>query len=221
MSAAATVRAGGGGAARASSGTPAAPAAHTGRRPGDSGARAAILAAARTEFAAAGYDGATIRGIAARAGVDPALVHHYFGAKEHLFEAAVRLPMSPALLVPELLEADREHIGEQVVLRFLGAWEEPANRPVLLAVLRSAVCNEQAAELARRFLVKEVFAPLARALGEPDAELRATLVGSQFIGLALMRYVGKVEPLASADVASLAAAIGPTVQRYLSGPVSF
>ncbi len=195
--------------------------AHTGRRPGESGARDAILAAARAEFAAAGYDGATIRAIAARAAVDPALVHHYFGAKEHLFEAAVRLPMSPAMLVPELLATDREHIGEQVVLRFLGAWEEPANRPVLLAVLRSAVCNEQAAELVRRFLVKEVFAPLARALGQPDAELRATLVGSQFIGLALMRYVGRVEPVASADVASLAAAVGPTVQRYLTGPVAF
>jgi AcrR family transcriptional regulator len=204
---------------RTSRHAPAATPAHTGRRPGDSGARDAILAAARTEFAAAGYDGATIRGIAARAGVDPALVHHYFGAKEHLFEAAVRPPVSLAMLVPELLASDREHIGEQAVLRFLGAWEEPGNRPVFLALLRSAVCNEQAAELVRQLLVKEVFGPVARALGEPDAELRADLVGSQFMGLALMRYVGKVEPLASADVASLAAAVGPTVQRYLTGPL--
>jgi len=194
--------------------------AHTGRRPGESGARAAILAAARAEFAAAGYDGATIRGIAARAAVDPALVHHYYGAKEQLFEAAVELPAAPDAIVPALLASDRARIGEQVVLRFLGAWEEPANRPIFLALLRSAVCNEQAAELVRRLLVREVFAPLARALGEPDAELRATLVGSQFIGLAFLRYVGKVEPLASADVASLAAAVGPTIQRYLTGALT-
>jgi len=193
---------------------------HTGRRPGESGARDAILAAARAEFAAAGYDGATIRGIAARAAVDPALVHHYFGAKEQLFEAAVALPVSPATLLPELLAADRDHIGEHVVNRFLGAWEEPANRPVMLALLRSAISNEQAAELVRRLLAREVFAPLATALGASDAELRATLVGSQLIGLALFRYIGRVEPLASTDQACLAAAIGPTLQRYLTGPLT-
>jgi AcrR family transcriptional regulator len=193
--------------------------ARTGRRPGESGARDAILAAARTEFAAGGYGGATIRGIAARAGVDPALVHHYFGTKEQLFETALELPVSPATLLPALLADDRDHIGEQVVLRFLTVWEEPTNRPIFLAMLRSIVSNEQAAELVRRLLVKEVFGPLATALGVPDAELRATLAGSQFIGLALMRYVGRVEPLASTDLATVAAAVGPTIQRYLTGAI--
>ena len=194
--------------------------AHTGRRPGESGTRDAILAAARAEFAATGYDGATIRGIAARAGVDPALVHHFYGAKERLFEAAVALPVSPGVILPELLAADRERLGAEVVLRFLNVWEDAVNRPVFLAMLRSMISNEQAAELVRDLLVKEVFAPLAEALGQPDAELRATLVGSQFIGLALMRYVGRVEPLASAPIDELAAAVGPTVQRYLTGDLS-
>ncbi len=193
--------------------------ARTGRRPGESGARDTILAAARAEFAAGGYDGATIRGIAARAGVDPALVHHYFGAKDQLFETALELPVSPATLLPALLADDRDRIGEQVVLRFLTVWEDPANRPIFMAMLRSVVSNEQAAELVRRLLVKEVFGPLATALGVPDAELRATLAGSQFIGLALLRYVGRVEPLASTDLQTVAAAVGPTIQRYLTGAI--
>jgi AcrR family transcriptional regulator len=195
------------------------PAPHTGRRPGESGTRDAILAAARLEFSEAAYDGATIRGIAARAGVDPALVHHFFGTKEQLFEAAVQPPISPANLLPALLAGDRKHIGEQVARRVLTIWEEPRNRPIFMAMLRSVISNEQAADLVRRLLVKEVFAPIATALGAPDAELRATLAGSQFIGLALMRYVGRVEPLASADVETVVAAVGPTLQRYLTGEI--
>jgi AcrR family transcriptional regulator len=193
---------------------------HTGRRPGDSGTHDAILLGARLEFGESGYDGATIRAIAARAVVDPALVHHYFGSKEQLFETAVELPISPAAFLPVLLAGDRERLGEQIVERFLTVWEEPHNRPVFMAMLRSMISNEQAADLVRRLLVKEVFGPLAVALGVPDAELRATLAGSQFIGLALMRYVGRVEPLASADVDTVAVAIGPTIQRYLTGEIS-
>ena len=192
---------------------------HTGRRPGDSGTHDAILQAARLEFGESGYDGATIRAIAARAVVDPALVHHFFGSKEQLFEAAVELPVSPAAFVSAILAGDRERLGEQVVERFLTIWEEPCNRPVFMALLRSVISNEQAAGLVRRLLVKEVFGPLAVALGVPDAELRATLAGSQFIGLALMRYVGRVEPLASAGVGTVAVAIGPTIQRYLTGEI--
>jgi AcrR family transcriptional regulator len=195
------------------------PPGHTGRRPGASGTRDAILAAAQLEFGEAGYDGATIRGIAAGAGVDPALVHHYFGTKEQLFEAAVQLPISAKSLLPVLLAGGREHIGEQIVRSFITVWEEPRNRPVFMALLRSVVSNEQAADLVRRLLVKEVFAPIATALGVSDAELRATLAGSQFIGLALVRYVGRVEPLATADVETVVTAVGPTIQRYLTGEV--
>ena len=176
--------------------------------------------AARLEFGESGYDGATIRAIAARAMVDPALVHHYFGSKEQLFEAAVELPVAPASLLSAILAGDREHLGEQIVGRFLTVWEEPRNRPIFMAMLRSVISNEQAADLVRRLLVKEIFGPLAVTLGVPDAELRATLAGSQFIGLALMRYVGRVEPLASADVEAVAVAVGPTIQRYLTGEIA-
>ena len=88
-----------------------------------------------------------------------------------------------------------------------------------MAMLRSVVSNEQVAQLVRRLLVKEIFGPIATALGVPDAELRATLAGSQLVGLVLLRYVGQVEPLASAGVDSLAAAVGPTIQRYLAGAI--
>ncbi len=187
-----------------------------GRRPGG-GTRAAILAAARQSFGDGGYDHATIRDIAARAGVDPALVHHYFGTKEHLFAAALELPVSPAALLPVILAEDREHVGEQVVRAFLRAWEQPANRPIFMAMLRSVVGDEQAADLVRGLLVKLIFAPLATILDVPDAQLRANLVGSQFVGLALMRYVGRLEPLASADIETVVTVVGPTVQRYLTG----
>jgi AcrR family transcriptional regulator len=196
------------------------PAVHTGRRPGDSGTREAILAAARHEFGEAGYDGATIRGIAAYAAVDPALVHHYFGTKEQLFEAALQLPDSPGSMLPGLLAGDPGRIGEEVVRAFLTVWEEPANRPIFMAMLRSVISNEQAADLVRRLLVREIFSPIATALGAGDAELRATLAGTQFIGLALMRYVGRVEPLASADFETIVAAVGPTIQRYLTGEIA-
>lgn len=194
--------------------------AHTGRRPGESGARNDILTAARGEFAESGYDHATIRGIATRAGVDPALVHHYFGTKEQLFEAAVELPVNPAVFLPPILAGERTRIGEEVTRQFLTVWEEPHNRPIFLAMLRSVLSNEQAAEVVRRLLVKEIFGPIATALGLPDVELRATLAGSQFIGLALMRYVGRVEPLASVEVDALAVAVGPTIQRYLAGEIA-
>jgi len=196
------------------------PAAHSGRRPGESGARDAILKASRALFAQHGFERATIRAVAARAGVDPALVHHYYGSKEQLFEAALTLPMAPSVLLPRLLQEDPDHVGERVVQLFLSTWEQPANRLVLMAMLRSAASNEQATALVRRRLMTEVFGPLASLLDVPDAQLRVSLVGSQLIGLALMRYVARIQPVASASVESVAAAVGPTVQRYLTGDLS-
>jgi AcrR family transcriptional regulator len=193
----------------------------SGRRPGESGTREAILAAARHEFAESGFDHATIRGIAARARVDPALVHHYFGSKDRLFEAALELPISAADVLPTVLgSADRRQIGETITRRFLSVWEDPANRPVFMAMLRSVVGDEHAADLVRERLGRQVFGPIAGILGVADAGLRANLVGSQFIGLALARYVGRVEPLASADIDTVVTAVGPTIQRYLTGDIT-
>jgi AcrR family transcriptional regulator len=189
----------------------------SGRRPGESSAREDILAAAAAAFAEHGYDRATIRGIAGRAGVDPALVIHYFGSKDALFTEVLQWPLRPRDVLSRAAAAGRDDIGETVVRAFLEAWEPPEQRLRLTAVLRSAMTNEAAMRILRHLLAREVFAPMTETLGLPDGSVRATLVGSQLVGLALMRFVGGVEPLASASVDQLVAAVGPTVQRYLTG----
>jgi AcrR family transcriptional regulator len=194
--------------------------ARTGRRPGVSGTREAILDAARRAFAEQGYQQATIRGVAELAGVDPALVHHYFGTKQDLFVAAVQLPINPVPQLMAVLGEDPDRTGERIVEVFLSVWDHAADRSPLLALIRSAVGDERAAAMLREFITEEVLGQLAHRLGSPDARLRATLVGSQLIGLAMARYIIRVEPLASAPAAELAAAVGPTLQRYLTGDVA-
>ncbi|HEY5169319.1 MAG TPA: TetR family transcriptional regulator [Thermoleophilia bacterium] len=189
----------------------------SGRRPGESSTREGILEAARASFAEHGYDRATIRDIASRAEVDPALVIHYFGSKEALFTEALQLPVQPGEVLARGMAAGPDQIGATVVRTFLEAWEPPETRVRLMAMLRSALTNDAAMGMIRDLLVREVFGPITEALGVPDAQLRATLVGSQLIGLSVMRYIGHIEPLASATVDELVAALGPTVQRYLTG----
>jgi AcrR family transcriptional regulator len=194
--------------------------ARTGRRPGASGTREAILDAARRAFAEQGYQQATIRQVAELAGVDPALVHHYFGTKQGLFVAAVRLPVNPVEHLTVVLAEDPALVGQRLVETFLAIWDHAADRSPLLALVRSAVADEDAAAMLREFITEEVLGPVARRLGSPDAPLRATLVGSQLVGLAMARYIVKAEPLASTPAAELAAAVGPTVQRYLTGDIT-
>ena len=188
--------------------------ARTGRRPGISGTREAILDAARRAFAEHGYQHATIR-----IGVDPALVHHYFRFKHDLFVAAVQLPVNPVEQLLAVLGEDPDHAGERMVEVFLSIWDHAADRSPLLALVRSAVGDERAAAMLREFITEEVLGQVARRLGSPDARLRATLVGSQIIGLAMARYIVRVEPLASAPAPQVVAAIGPTLQRYLTGDI--
>ncbi|HEX6493490.1 MAG TPA: TetR family transcriptional regulator, partial [Candidatus Dormibacteraeota bacterium] len=118
-----------------------------GRRSGPTVSRGDILAAARGLFAERGYDGATIRAIAQEAGVDAALVHHFFGTKEQVFVAAMELPFQPAELLPQILGGPREQLGERFVRTFLALWRDPDRRAPILALLRSATTNEQAAEM--------------------------------------------------------------------------
>jgi AcrR family transcriptional regulator len=191
----------------------------SGRRPGEPSTRDEILAAAGLTFAELGYDRATIRGIAGRANVDPALVIHYFGSKNALFAEVLTLPLRPREVFAHAAAAGPDRIGVTVVRAFLEAWESPDQRVRLTAMLRSATTNDAAMQILRELLVREVFAPMTEMLGVPGGALRATLVGSQFVGLALMRYIGKVEPLASASIDELVEAVGPTVQRYLTGDV--
>ncbi len=192
----------------------------SGRRPGNQDTRSAILAAARTTFAEKGFDKASIRAIAADAGVDPALVHHYFGTKEKLFLATLNAPINPAELIPQALEGPRDEVGVRLVRMVLSVWDSPAG-VAALAVFRSALSNEWSARLLREFVVTQV---LRRVVGEfvldpAEASVRAGLVATQIGGLILMRYVLKVEPMASAEPESVAAAIGPNVQRFLTDPL--
>jgi AcrR family transcriptional regulator len=192
--------------------------ARSGRRPGASGTRDAILLAARARFAEVGYDRATIRAIALQAGVDPALVMHFFGSKQQLFLAAIELTVNPAEVVPALLEDGIDGLGKRLARFYLGMWEDPQTRDGVAGILRSAFSHEDAAALVRGFLGSELFGRLAPSVEGPDATLRVELAGAHLIGIAMARYVVRVEPLASADVETVVAAVGPTIQRYLSAP---
>jgi AcrR family transcriptional regulator len=191
----------------------------TGRRPGAGGTREKILAAARSHFSNAGYDGATIRGIATAAEVDPALVLHYFGSKDGVFEAAVDFPVDPAEFIPRLLAPGLDGLGERLVHFFLETWDSPTGSP-LLGLIRSVVSNEAAAALLRDFVSREVLGRLAGALELDHPELRASLAATQLIGMAMMRYVVKLEPVASASHNEVARWIGPVIQRYLTDPAA-
>lgn len=196
-----------------------------GRRPGGADTRGTVLAAARTEFAASGYEAASVRSIARAAGVDPALVHHYFGTKQGLFLAALDFPLDPRVLVGELVEGDRDTVGERVARFAFTLWEEPHARERLVATLRAVAGSDRIAQMMRGFVARELVAAAAErmpagpgaegGLGSADRRLRVELAASQIIGVAMARYVLMIEPLASAGVEELVALVAPTLQRYL------
>ena len=206
--------------------------ARSGRRAGDSGTREAILDAARARFAEHGYDGATIRGIAASAGVDPALVHHFYGSKERLFTAAMRLPVVPSeVLAAAFAEADRRgdgfSPGEQLVRTALTVWESSEVLDIFIGLLRSALTSDAAASMLREFLTDAIIGPIAALTrarqpgpADPaDAAYRASAAASQMLGLALTRHVIQLGPITEASIADLAATVGPTLDRYLTGDI--
>ncbi|MCW2874782.1 TetR family transcriptional regulator [Actinacidiphila oryziradicis] len=187
-----------------------------GVRAGTAETRERILAAARTEFADRGYDKTSMRSIAKAAGVDPALVHHYFGTKEQTFGAAVELTFAPAFAGPDAVFGAPEGIGERVARFMLGIWESTPTREPILAVLRSAFTNESAAEVFRSMLTRRILARVAGELDVPEPELRVQLAAAQLLGVAVLRHVLKVEPIASADFDDVVAMIAPTLQGYLT-----
>jgi AcrR family transcriptional regulator len=190
-----------------------------GRRPGASDTRERILAAARERFASHGYDRTRIRDVAADADVDAALVHYFFKSKDGLFVAAMELPIRPADVLPPVLAEGLPGLGERIVRRLLSVWDDPANRSALLATVQGASAHPGAAAALREFLRSEVVGRVAGAVEADRPQLRANLVASQIIGLIGARYVARVEPLASMDAEEVAPLIGPTLQRYLDGPL--
>ena len=202
--------------------------ARTGRRPArpadeeasaSPDTRSSILAAARAGFARSGYDGASTRAIAAAAGVDAALIHHYFGSKQRLFVAAMEIPFDPDAVRREVVGGPRDTVGERIVRFFLDLWEEPVRRQILLGMVRSAMTDPEAAAMVRRLVIEGTVLPLVAETGVTQSAMRATLVGSQLMGLALIRYVLCVEPLAGTPVETVVAAVGPTIQRYVTAPI--
>ncbi len=191
----------------------------TGRRAGSSGSREAILAAARSQFAERGYAGATMRGIAAEAGVDASLVVHFFGNKVTLLSEAVEWPFDPDQVMPRLLEDGRAQVGRKLVRLVVNTWEEAGSRHPILTLLRAATTEKQAAEMLADFLGNRLFAPLMAALKSDRPELRADLALSQLVGIAMARHILFLEPLASTPADQVVEIFGPTLQRYLTGKI--
>jgi AcrR family transcriptional regulator len=189
-----------------------------GRRPGAPDTRAAILAAARARFAEHGFARTSVRSIAVDAGVDPALVHHYFGTKDDLFVAALELPVDPRERLAEVIAQGPDGAGERMVRVFLSVWDDPELRLPLIGLARS-ILEPSGQRLLRDGFLPAVLHPVGVALGIERPEVRMPLVASQVVGLILTRYVLEVEPLASMPADDLVAIYGPTIQRYLTGPL--
>jgi AcrR family transcriptional regulator len=187
-----------------------------GRRPGGADTRAQLLEAARIEFADRGYEGATVRMIADRAGVDPAMVNHWFGGKEALFTASLNLPVDPAVILAEVVPGDPDHLAERIVGQFLRTWDAVGGGP-LAAMIQSVASHEDAARMMREFVGKVLVARVVATVAPDRQELRGALFGSQLFGLGMTRYVLKLEPVASADHPTVIAAVAPNLQRYLTG----
>lgn len=189
-----------------------------GRRPGSPDTRAAILAVARQRFAQQGYAATSVRGIATAAGVDSALVHHYFGTKEDLFVASLELRIDPRVIAPTITAEGRDRAGERLVRLLLSVWGDEESRLPLMALMRSIFEPEGKALVPEAF-GRLILAPVSEALELDDPERRMSLVASQLVGVVVLRYVARIEPLASAPVETLVATYGPVVQGYLTGPL--
>ncbi|MBO9627594.1 MAG: TetR family transcriptional regulator [Microbacterium sp.] len=188
-----------------------------GRPRGGTDSRARILGAAVDEFGEHGYEGSTVRSIAARAGVDSALVHHYFGTKADLFAEAVGIPLRPDVDVPGILAGPRDEVGARIIRYVLEAFEQPEIRRRGVMLIRTAVGSKLTTPLLAGFLSRELIGRIAKSLDVDDAEVRASLVASQIAGLLLTRYVVRLPALVAVPVDDLVDRIGPTVQRYLFG----
>ncbi|MBB2912530.1 AcrR family transcriptional regulator [Streptosporangium becharense] len=187
----------------------------SGRRPGSADTRGQILAAAREIFAEKGFDKATVRGIARQAGVDPALVHHYFDGKEGVFVAAMELPVNPEKVIPVILAGPRAEAGERLARLILTITSDPGARQPLLALVRTAMTNDRMVVTIREFMTHALLHRVAESLGVPPVRMEAAF--AQLFGVVLVRYVFELEPMASAEVEELVELLGPTIQRYVDG----
>jgi AcrR family transcriptional regulator len=192
-----------------------------GRRRGSPDTRESILGVARRLFADKGFDATTVRGIAAEAGVDPAMIHHYFGTKEELFRQTLSIPFDPGTEIPHIIAQGIDHAGENLIRTFVRMWDSPVGGTAA-SLIRSAMSNEWTLRLLREFVTTQILRRVVAELKLDPAEapLRASLVASQLAGLAMMRYIVKLEPLASLSNDDLVRLIGPNIQRYINGSLA-
>jgi AcrR family transcriptional regulator len=190
-----------------------------GRRPAGSGTQEAIAAAARRQFGELGYRRASLRSIAAEAGVDPRLVLHFFGSKQELFASVVELPFDPETAFDALLGPGRQGLGRRVAEFVLAILDSPEGRKTVTGLIRAAASEEEAAATIRELVARRLLLPLASRVGRDRPALRASLVASQIVGLAMARHVVGLTPLTTATHAELVAALAPVFDHYLTGPL--
>jgi AcrR family transcriptional regulator len=178
-----------------------------------------VLAAARRAFTDRGYTGASVRQVAADAGVDPGMIRHWFGDKSGLFRAAMEPTVDLDQVLAGVLDGGPHGLGERLLRRMIGVWDAAGAHSPMIILVRSAVSHDESTVLLRNFVTEQILGRLSGVLGEPDGALRASLVGSQMIGLVMARYIVRVEPLASASVDQVVVAVAPTLQRYLTGEI--
>ncbi|MGI5220033.1 TetR family transcriptional regulator [Nocardia sp. CA-290969] len=193
--------------------------ARSGRRPGSSGTRDAILTAARVRFAQAGFDKTSIRAVAADAGVDPALVHHYFGTKQRLFAAVVQLPIDPEVVLAQVDAVPLDRLGETIVRTVVGLWDSPVGAGAV-ALVRSLVAGGDVS-LVRDFLLSVVLERVRRRIAteSDDGRARVALAASQMVGVVVTRKIVNLQPVTEMSLDQVVAAVGPTLQRYLTGDI--
>ena len=193
----------------------------TGRRAGSPQTREAILESARKLFAAKGFAASSMRQIAADAGVDAALVHHYFGSKDQLFLASAQVDVDVPTKIAEVLDGDVADFGTALVRTIVLAWDSDAQSG-LLAAFRSALTDHAASRMLIEFLGAKVLGRLASRLPYPaaESERRVGLVASQIVGLLTARYLLRLQPLCDMPADDIVRAVGPAVQRYLTGDLS-
>jgi len=189
----------------------------TGRRPGNSSTREDILEAAGELFAQRGYQGATMRAIGAKAGVDASLVVHFFGNKVNLLTEAIDWPFDPEVEMPKLLADGKRNVGRRLAELAIRTWDEEGTRHPVFTLLRAGMTEPEAAEMLRNFMIQRLYAPLMERLGTDQPELRAGLAVSQIIGVGMGRYVLKFEGLATATSSEVIDWLAPVLQRYLTG----
>ena len=188
-----------------------------GPRPAGTDTHEAILGAARQQFSEKGYRDTTLRSVGAAADVDPRLVLHYFGSKRELFMESIRLPVDPDEFIERIYTGDPDGLAERVAHGLITTLEDPATQRSALAIIRAAASEPEAAEVIRAVLTERVMKPLISHIGSDHAELRATMVATQFVGMAMARYVVAVEPLASASPEQVVRALTPVIDHYLNG----